>query len=111
MKQGSALEFRLNDVGWEYATQGFGKTAAAKALYDAGLLSGIRMAAGARATSARVWCCGSGRSRARSWRPILATDPMRAAILAARERWSATPCERFQMHNGSRCHREPKLLH
>ena len=37
VKQGPALEFRFHDAGWEYATQGFGKAEAAKALHEAGL--------------------------------------------------------------------------
>jgi hypothetical protein len=37
VKQGPSLEFRFNDAGWEYATQGFGKAEVAKALHEAGL--------------------------------------------------------------------------
>ena len=37
-KVGPALEFRFNEAGWEYATQGFGQQEAARALYEAGLL-------------------------------------------------------------------------
>ena len=38
MKQGPSLEFRFNDAGWEYATQGLGRVEAAKALLEAGFL-------------------------------------------------------------------------
>ncbi|MDO8409371.1 MAG: DUF927 domain-containing protein [Phenylobacterium sp.] len=37
-KVGPDLEFRFNEAGWEYATQGFGQKEAARALHEAGLL-------------------------------------------------------------------------
>ena len=38
VKQGSELEFRFNDAGWDYATAGFGRAEVAKALFEAGFL-------------------------------------------------------------------------
>ena len=36
VKVAGGLEFRFNDAGWEYATQGFGQKEAAAALHEAG---------------------------------------------------------------------------
>ncbi len=38
VKSGPSLEFRFNDAGWQYVTDGFGRSEVAKALHEAGLL-------------------------------------------------------------------------